>query len=119
MNLDELVFDAIAKRGKTTTDDITFFAKHFWHSFEEWLNWEAVLGCRDAGLNNVWPKTALPLFIVASMYHPENPQNKQIPDWFTKWVQAQENDSRMGIPMKHKFELPENGWFDVKGWGLR
>ena len=55
-HLDEVVFQAIARRWEDRAKDIAFLAKHFWHSFEEWLNWEALLGCRDAGLHNVWPK---------------------------------------------------------------
>lgn len=186
MGLDELVFRAITRRWETRADDIAFFAKHFWHSFEEWLNWEAVLGCRDAEMKHVWPKspyahknqdrslpktirfkdsgelsdlmvenegervvvevkvvhgqtgatlaklehdrtklatdcpevgkTVLPLLVVISMYHPENPQNNHQPPWFEEWVM--QSQSTMGVPLKYGFELPQHGLFEVRGWKI-
>jgi hypothetical protein len=189
MNFDEQVFWAIAKRWESRADDISFFAKGFWHSFEEWLNWEAALGCRDAEIKNVWPKSpyshknqdrphekvirfkdsrcisdlmadserervvvevkvvhgkeganreklesdrgkldpgnscptdgrlVLPLLIVVSFYHPENPQNPCLPNWFAEWVK--QSESIMGVPMKHEFELAQRGLFEVRGWRMQ
>ncbi len=56
MKLAEQVFTHIVSHWEKEAERLAFFAKNTWHSYEEWLNWEAAYACSMAGLQ-VLPKT--------------------------------------------------------------
>jgi hypothetical protein len=191
MNLHQRVFAAIVKRWHCDKDSITYFAQHSWHSFEEWLNWEAALGCRDDGLQGIWPKAPysyknpdrtlpdvirfkntrqlsdlmidedgqrvvvevalvhgasgadrsklkndieklnhavacpteaveiLPLLIVASFYHEDNPQedHRYLPKWFKDWPNEAKSFGDLISP-GCEVSLGNRGLFEASAWKI-